>query len=240
MVVKKIYNEKEKKQKVWFDSTMILYCEMIEYETENKGDLYVTFKSGVTYKYTAVSFEDYVLFISGGTDASHGKTLNKIIKSKYEYEKIGDADVDKIKRELEESEEVVVDVSKTYFISGHRDITAEEFEFNYIPMINFALHTTPDAMFIVGDYQGVDIMAQNYLMDVLALEPDRVCVYHMFDSPRNANPRITKFVGGFESDDERDEAMTKASSQDIAFVRDIKKNSGTAQNILRRHILKTF
>ena len=83
-------------------------------------------------------------------------------------------------------------------------------------------------------------MAQDYLMDIVCLDPSRVTVYHMFDSPRNINPKITKTKGGFQSDDERDAAMTAASIDDIALVRDIKKNSGTAQNILRRHILKTF
>ena len=60
----------------------------------------------------------------------------------------------------------------------------------------------------------------------------------MLETPRNINEKITQTKGGFKSDDERDEAMTKASIADIAFVRDIKKNTGTAQNILRRFLLK--
>lgn len=240
MVIKKVYDEKEKKQKVWFDSTMILYCEMVEYANENKGDLYVTFKNGTTYKYKAVKFEDYVLFISGGTDASHGKTLNKIIKSNYEYEKVGNADVAQIQAELLKKEDTDNDISSTYFISGHRDITEDEFEFNYIPLINAALHERENACFVVGDFNGVDIMAQNYLMDVVCIDPSRVTVYHMLEAPRNINPSITQTKGGFKSDEERDAAMTKASFKDIALVRDPSKISGTAQNILRRNILKTF
>lgn len=240
MILKKIYEEKTKTQKVWFDSTMILYTEMVEYENENKGDLYVTFKNGTTYKYTAVSFEDYLVFIGGGTDASQGKTLNKVIKGKYEYEKVNaSADVQKIMEELNRQEEETSDIENTYFISGHRDITETEFEINYEPLINAALRN-PDAKFVVGDYYGADIMAQNYLMDVVCLDPSRVTVYHMMESPRNINPQITKTKGGFQSDEERDAAMTAASSFDIALVRDNKKNSGTAQNILRRHMLKTF
>ncbi len=240
MILKKIYEEKTKTQKVWYDSSMIKYSEMVEYDNENKGDLFITFNNGTTYKYTGVKFEDYLLLIGGGTDASQGKTLNKVIKGKYEYEKVGNADLDKIYEELHKSEEDTLDVENTYFISGHRDITANEFEFNYEPLINFALHENPNAKFIVGDYQGADIMAQNYLMDILCIEPERVTVYHMLDAPRNINPKITKTKGGFKGDEERDAAMTAASSRDIALVRDIKKNSGTAQNILRRHMLKTF
>lgn len=240
MILKKIYDENTKTQKVWFESTMILYTEMVEYENENKGDLFVTFKNGTTYKYTAVSFEDYLVFIGGGTDASQGKTLNKVIKGKYEYEKIGDADVQKIKDELSRLEDDVADVKNTYFISGHRDISDVEFEFNYHALINLALYENRNAKFVVGDCEGADIKAQNYLLDILSIDPKRVTVYHMLDTPRNVNPKVVKLKGGFTSDDERDTAMTLASSKDIALVRDIKKNSGTAQNILRRHMLKTF
>lgn len=240
MIIKKIYDEKTKTQKVWYESSMILYSEMIESETENVGDLYITFKNGITYKYNNVAFEDYVLLIGGATDASHGKTLNKIIKSKYEYSKIGEADVDKIKNELLDVVDETNERLKTYFISGHRDITDIEFENYYQAMINYALNETNDAKFVVGDYYGVDIMAQNYLIDVLKIEPERITVYHMLESPRNFNPKITKFVGGFKTDDERDEAMTKASFKDIAMVRDCNRLSGTGKNILRRYMFGNF
>ncbi len=239
MILKKVYDKKTKTQKAWFDSTMIFYTEMVEYEDENKGDLFVTFKNGTTYKYTGVSFEDYLVFIGGGTDASQGKTLNKVIKSKYEYEKIGNADMDKIREDMNRAEETVTDKLNTYFISGHRNITDTEFEFNYEPAINFALHENPDAKFVIGDCDGADIMAQNYLMDTIMIEPDRVTVYHMLDAPRNVNSKITKTVGGFTTDEERDAAMTAASTKDIAFVREM-KISGTAKNLLRRRLLQTL
>lgn len=239
MILKKVYDKKTKTQKAWFDSTMIFYTEMVEYEDENKGDLFVTFKNGTTYKYTGVSFEDYLVFIGGGTDASQGKTLNKVIKSKYEYEKIGNADMDKIREDMNKAEETVTDKINTYFISGHRNITDTEFEFNYEPAINFALHENPDVKFVIGDCDGADIMAQNYLMDTIMIEPDRVTVYHMLDAPRNVNSKITKTVGGFTTDEERDAAMTAASTKDIAFVREM-KISGTAKNLLRRRLLQTL
>jgi len=240
MIIKKIYDEQTRTQKIWYDSSMLLYSEMVESETENNGDLYITFKNGTTYKYNNVSLEDYVLLIGASTDASHGKTLNKIIKQKYECSKIGDADVEKINKELLEVIDKSSDKAKTYFISGHRNITDIEFENYYHAMINYALSETNDAKFVVGDYYGVDIMAQNYLIDVLGIEPERITVYHMFDSPRNFNPKITKFVGGFKTDDDRDEAMTNASFDDIAMVRDCNELSGTAKNILRRHMFGNF
>lgn len=46
-------------------------------------------------------------------------------------------------------------------------------------------------------------------------------------------------VGGFETDRDRDSAMTNVSSEDIAFIRSKSKwDSGTAENILRRHTMK--
>lgn len=241
MILKKVYNPEERVQKVWYDSSMIAYTEMIEDEFENKGDLHVTFKNGSTYIYKDVSLEDYILFIGGGTDASQGKTLNKVIKSKYEFEKGENKDVQKLfelmnaLNELKEN-----DKSQTFFISGHRDITETEFEINYIPKINEVLHNYDNPIFIMGDYQGVDIMAQNYLMDIVGIEPEKVFVYHMFETPRNCNSKIINKIGGFQSDDERDEAMTAASSFDIAFIRDNNVITGTGKNILRRYKLITI
>lgn len=126
----------------------------------------------------------------------------------------------------------------TYFISGHRDLTVEEFESNYAPIIIKALSL--DSNFVVGDYEGCDIMAQNYLVNTLNVSPEKIKVFHMFTSPRNINPKITQTVGGFTTDVERDSAMTKHSDYDIAFIRPNKYNSGTAQNILRRYELKNL
>lgn len=57
--------------------------------------------------------------------------------------------------------------------------------------------------------------------------------YTMNDCP------MIYYVGGFETDRDRDSAMTNASSEDIAFIRSKSKwDSGTAENILRRHTMK--
>lgn len=117
-----------------------------------------------------------------------------------------------------------------YFISGHREISQEEFNKFYVPVLNEVIDNDPDAQFVVGDYQGVDTMAQNWLNEI----PDKVTVYHMFESPRvKKNPNF-KTKGGFKTDEERDAAMTKDSDLDIAFLKPGKRNSGTAQNLCRR------
>ena len=241
MLLKKVYNEETKTEKAWFDSTMFFYTKAVEYDDRNCVDLYVTFKNGATYKYKEVSLEDYVLLVAGGTDASQGKTLNKIIKPKYEFERVEDMSIQLLTEELDELKrsELYKENDKyiTYFVSGHRDITNDEFEYYYQTKLNEVFEENPNAKFVVGDYYGVDIMAQDYLLDVLQINPDNITVYHMFDAPRNINPKVIHVVGGFKTDEERDAEMTKVSFSDIAFVRDNTKLSGTAQNILRRYLM---
>ena len=236
MLIKKYYDENTKTEKAWFDSSNVFHTVMIEDEFENKGDLYVTFKNGATYLYKDVAFEDYVLLIAGGTDLSQGKALNKYIKSKYEFERVGDKSIQLLQEELDMLNAKENTKWITYFISGHRDITQEEFDMHYVPAIEAAISEVTNCRFIMGDYYGVDIMAQNFLMDSVMFDPERVTVYHMFDSPRNVNPKIIHTKGGYTSDEERDTAMTNDSFEDIAFIREIKL-SGTAQNILRRKLL---
>lgn len=126
----------------------------------------------------------------------------------------------------------------TFFISGHRDLTEEQFEDLYITEINRVLASTTNPSFVVGDCAGVDSMAQDYLKilsDLGRIKPSQVTVYHMFNSPRYLASPSFRLMGGWETDIERDAAMTKASSQDIAFIHEGAWTSGTAQNILRRY-----
>ena len=117
---------------------------------------------------------------------------------------------------------------KIYFISGHRDITPEEFNEHYVPAIDKAL-SEKKATFVIGDYHGVDFIAQKYLKNKKA----DVIVYHMFESPRENAGHPT--LGGFKNDEERDAAMTEISDEDIAWVRPGKEKSGTAINLKRRN-----
>jgi len=118
---------------------------------------------------------------------------------------------------------------KTYFISGHLDLTEDEFNEHYGPIIDLAL--SDQDSFVIGDARGADTIAQAYLTN----KTSRVIVYHMFESPRN-NVGDFPTIGGFRSDNERDSSMTQNSDHDIAWVRPGRKKSGTAKNIERRKI----
>ena len=119
-----------------------------------------------------------------------------------------------------------------YFISGHRDLTQENFDRYYAPLIQHAIEHDQNSYFVVGDCNGVDSMAQNYLRDCGA---EHVTVYHMFKSPRYLASDKFSTKGGFKDDVSRDTAMTENSDKDIAVIGKGRWTSGTAQNILRRY-----
>jgi len=120
----------------------------------------------------------------------------------------------------------------TYFISGHLDLTMDEFREHYVPRLAAAI--AEDAAFVVGDARGCDLMTQIYLRDARVV---RVQVFHMFESPRN-NVGGFSTMGGFPTDSARDTAMTDASGADIAWVRPGRTSSGTAANLARRYFKK--
>jgi hypothetical protein len=131
---------------------------------------------------------------------------------------------------------------ETYFVSGHLDISPEEFKEHYVEALDTALAS--GAHFVVGDARGTDAMAQEYLKG----KTTHVTVYHQQTFPRN-NKGSFPVCGGFENDGARDEAMTLASDVDIVWVRSVdsqkklygpkyrKRTSGTEKNLKRRQKL---
>lgn len=122
-------------------------------------------------------------------------------------------------------------MTKTVFISGHLDLTAEEFKEHYAPLIDAALERGDS--FVIGDaFSGADRLAQMHLSAKPV--PLKVAIYHMLEKPRYLVDGSFEVVGGFASDNSRDKAMTLASDYDIAWVRPGREASGTARNIERR------
>jgi hypothetical protein len=115
----------------------------------------------------------------------------------------------------------------TYFVSGHLDVTGEEFLEHYVPRMQAAM--AEGSAFVVDDARGCDLLAQEYL---LAAGYTGVTVYHMLEAPRN-NAGFPS-VGGFANDAQRDAAMTAVSTDDLAWVRPGRENSGTSKNLKRR------
>lgn len=66
-----------------------------------------------------------------------------------------------------------------YFISGHRDLSYEDFKKYYIPKIREVLENDPWAEFIVGDCKGADKYAMDYIYNKTGR---KLTIYHMFES----------------------------------------------------------
>jgi hypothetical protein len=101
MILHKINDTEKRIEKVWYESSNILFSECDDKENELKT-LRVTFKNGTVYEYYDVDVNDYLMFRSGGLENSQGKAFIKHIRPKYEYKKLGNVDTKLILEELEE------------------------------------------------------------------------------------------------------------------------------------------
>lgn len=100
MITFRYYDKDEKVDRIWYSSSNILYSECDD-KTDDFKELRITFKNGETYAYKKVDVNDYVLFAHGGIDASNGKAFWKIIRPKYEAEKIGKKTLEEINSLME-------------------------------------------------------------------------------------------------------------------------------------------
>lgn len=139
-------------------------------------------------------------------------------------------------------------MQNTYFISGHIDLDILEFDQYYKPVID-SLLLNENSQFVIGDAQGADTMAREYLAN--RIDKSRIKIYTLnIKKLKKILPEYTVIGGQFKNHDEKDAAMTNVSIDDIAYVRpaDVQKNkleargitydpnrlSGTEKNLLRR------
>ena len=116
-----------------------------------------------------------------------------------------------------------------YFVSGHRDLTKEEFEEHYVPLIQKVLKSDIFPEFIVGDWEGCDSMFLNFIKDYEV----HVIITYVEEIPR------IDITGAswlrLKTYDKCDEQMTITSDFDIAWIRPGREDSHTAKNIKRRY-----
>lgn len=120
------------------------------------------------------------------------------------------------------------------FVFGNGNLSFTNFLKHYIEPIQ-SLQNLPAVHFMVCDFRGTDTLMLEFLK---TLTP-HVSVYHMGEKPRYM-PDIFKtrvgewqFVGGFQSDKERDVAAILKCTHflGIDFNTDKKRKSGTSKNI---------
>lgn len=132
----------------------------------------------------------------------------------------------------------------TYFISGHRDLTQEEFNEHYAPVLEKVLKEDWGCHFVLGDWEGCDKMALEFILS----QEDYYNSIEIFYVNKVRIRPFGKHIYNFKdlyvcsrsTYDDCDEAMTKFSDFDIAWVRSGREDSHTAMNIKRRFNLKTF
>lgn len=105
MITFRYYDEKERIDRVWYDSSNVLYSECEDKENDYKT-LKVVFKGGATYVYYEVDVQDYVMFVNGGLDGSNGKALNKYIKPKCDFEKLPSTNLEELELQLQKYKEI--------------------------------------------------------------------------------------------------------------------------------------
>lgn len=106
MILFRDFNEEEKMDRIWYESSMIVYSECYDTPDSPLKDLVVTFKNGATYKYIDVNVNDYVMFVHGGLDNSNGKALNKYIKPKCECIRLEDKNINELMDDMEQRKEI--------------------------------------------------------------------------------------------------------------------------------------
>ena len=237
--IAKYYNEKTLTEKVWHNSSMIKYTEMTEDPNENYGDLTVVFNNGSTYKYKRVSLEDYVYMVSGGLDASNGKTFNKVIKERgYEYNKLEPLSSEYISRGLQEYYDMMEHRKVTYFISGPEDFTEEEFDSQIVQRILNVVdeEEKENIYFVIADSEKFGNAVISYLVDIEEVAPDHITVYTLKDAKCKCGSWNTKVLDIWDSLDEMDQKLTYYSNYDIAILRNWETEiTRESKNILRRY-----
>ena len=134
-----------------------------------------------------------------------------------------------------------------YFVSGHVDVTQQDFDDNYRDKLIEAANS-PNSTFVMGNAKGIDTMAREFLVEQLGDNNlHRITIYHLGKKSGLQDSRI-KTIGGFKNHNEKDAAMTRVSDEDIAWVRSHEESkilygskynpnriSGTQRNLDRRN-----
>jgi hypothetical protein len=143
------------------------------------------------------------------------------------------------------------------FISGHRDLTIDEFNVHYIPIINQYINWldthspitgNKTLTFYIGDCEGCDEMSLNYIVNHINKNSTKniyinLCkLNYKFDGQNEniPNNEFINIIDKFNTHEERDTYMTLNSLYDILWIRHGKWDSGTAQNFVKRHWLKNI
>ena len=146
------YNNKTHIDKVWYDSSNVLYSECDDIENDYKN-VRITFKNGSTYEYKNVDVNDYIMFRE---NISQGKSINKFIKI-YECEKLENKDTDKINEELLSLKDICNDILKEDVNIIINDEVIRSFNGNRMVDIDVSTHDKESVLLVVEVLKSIGI-----------------------------------------------------------------------------------
>lgn len=118
-----------------------------------------------------------------------------------------------------------------YYITGHRDLSKEEFSKIYIPEIDRIIREDSNAVFLVGVCEGVDLYTRQYLIKY-NIRLQIYGPYFEFDHINNITQ--VHFLVSYENAANK---MIENSDITIGFIKPGRESSFTALNILKRYII---
>lgn len=123
-------------------------------------------------------------------------------------------------------------MSKIYFISGHGDLTREEFDEHYVKRINDIVNddSEQNINFIIGDSLGCDFLAQKHLNKLSKKNPNIhkcITIYYGEEEPQI---NLGNFRSIQVSDEDVDAFMTNSSTDDILWIRQEKPQKSKLGN----------
>lgn len=118
-----------------------------------------------------------------------------------------------------------------YYITGHRDLSKEEFNRIYLPKINDIIREDSNALFLVGTCEGVDLYTRQYLT--------KYNIRFQIYGPHHGMDLSNTFtqVYFFPSYEDATKEMIKKSDITIGFIKPGRESSFTALNILKRYTI---
>ena len=119
------------------------------------------------------------------------------------------------------------------FVSGHTDISPEEFATHYHTKLTDA--AIQNHRFVIGHAPGADTMALLYLLEDLKVPSNHITIYiysthvdFMEIEKKRFKYLQIPFKEGFSSFRQRDSAMTRDSNYDILWVRSPEESTGVS------------
>lgn len=241
-VLRSEYDLETNVDKVWYESSNVIYSEFNEHSDDNFGELYVVFKGGKRYLYRNVSFLNYLNFKNAVlNDGSSGKALNEYIIKNYPGEKVEDVVINDLIETLNKPDPK----ENTYFIHG--DFEFDEFVFQgvYANTINYALDISSDCMFAVMFSDKYGMRSVKYMLDN-EVNPSRIIIYMKESDVTEISEdeslcKLVKIKDERYDDDFIMSEVRRRSFEDITYIpqeklEEIKRVSKSAYNILSRRM----